>query len=724
MTQHGTVLTIGGQLGDDSATVYENLDDVQFTDAASSMGSWSATVPSDGEFAHDIFKQIYIYHDGDILFRGELESFDDDYSAGTTTLSGRGALVTLDRVTDTVTYSDTTVYEALRDAWSNTQFDVSVLPPNRELFDKTYPTESDHIQKWSWEGDDDGLTQIVTEGASVERNRLVIDDPNLLLDDTSGSTQYPSIRPDTQVRYFAMLVETASPVSEFKVGMKQMNLSGTQWDIVSYDTPQRFHVFHFAFTNSDDRYRPMLETTGETLEILRTELMAPDPDGFATIDEVELEGTVFENLQRLHELGAYTFTVRDYETLDIEAVPIGTIAREPDWRVTDATRTLDFTDYANVVTVHGRTRDDGTQATATRKNQSEIDELAARGVGDNGEIQTFEKNPELETQSEVDSRAERLLEESVNERDEAGTLEIAPQYVAPGFTYPVSNWGDAFEYGSQIGTNSLYFDGTSYADYQFTYPSSDEPEGLVWTTEFWIHPDCIASLNADEWVTLFYVANDIDDATIRLHGDGSIDFGADVGESYMTRTEPDLIRDGEAQRLSVVWNYETRRLYVDGDLKLELSSYNPSEYSQMWAEIDSATFYIGADKHGNHNYTGGIDDLRFWMDTGPRSGTKIRETYDTDLLETEADLSTMPVYFRFDDMTDPSTFINDGDVAQYNTETTNAGAEYQDAFGQLEEVQYTLGTGDTISLDFDISGRIDTELIKTQRVSRSNRRSL
>ncbi|QKG94093.1 hypothetical protein HPS36_14885 [Halorubrum salinarum] len=724
MTQHGTVLTIGGQLGDDSATVFENLDDVQFTDAASSMGSWSATVPSDGGFADAIFEDIYIYHEDDILFGGELESFDDDYSAGTTTLSGRGALVTLDRVTDTVTYSDTTVYEALRDAWSNTQFDVSVLPPNRELFNKTYPSESDHIRKWGWEGDDDGLTGIDTSGAFVERNRLVIDDPNLMLDDTNGGTQYPSIRPDTSVRYFAMLVETASPVTEFKVGLKQMNLSGTQWDTVSYDTPQRFHVFHFEFADGDDRYRPMLETTGETLEILRTELMAPDPDGFATIDEVELEGTVFENLQRLHELGAYTFTVRDYGTLDIEAVPVGTIAREPDWRVTDATRTLDFTDYANVVTVHGRTRNDGTQATATRKNQSEIDELAARGVGDNGEIQHFEKNPELETQSEVDSRAERLLEESVNERDEAGTLEIAPQYVAPGFTYPVSNWGDAFQYGSQIGTNSLYFDGTSHAEFEFTYSSSDGPDGGVWTTELWLHPDCIASLNADEWVTLLHVQNETAEAEIRLYGDGSINVGEPAGSAYMTRTDPGVLRDGDAQRLSVVWRHDERRVYVDGQLEAEYSSANPSEYDQIYVDADGATCYIGADGDGNHHYTGGIDDVRFWVDSGPRSQATIRETYDIDLLETEADLGAMPVYFRFDDMTDPSTFINDGDVAQYNTDTTNAGAEFQDAFGQLEEVQYSLGTGDTISLDFDISGRIDTELIKTQRTSRSNRRSL
>lgn len=246
----------------------------------------------------------------------------------------------------------------------------------------------------------------------------------------------------------------------------------------------------------------------------------------------------------------------------------------------------------------------------------------------------------------------------------------------------------------------------------------------MWTTELWLHPDCIASLSADEWVTLLYVQNETAEAEIRLYGDGSVNFGEPSGSTYMTRTEPGVLRDGNAQRLSIVWRYEERRVYVDGQLEATFSRENPYEYNGIYVDADGATYHIGADGDDSHNYTGGIDDLRFWVDSAPRSQSEIRATYDIDLLETEADLGTMPVYFRFDDMTNPSTFINDGDVAQYNTETTNVGAEYQDAFGQLEEVQYSLGTGDTISLDFDISGRIDTELIKTQRTSRSNRRSL
>ena len=158
---------------------------------------------------------------------------------------------------------------------------------------------------------------------------------------------------------------------------------------------------------------------------------------------------------------------------------------------------------------------------------------------------------------------------------------------------------------------------------------------------------------------------------------------------------------------------------MDGQLEAEFD-----DYSSITLDPEGANCYIGADNDGNHGYQGGIDDFRFWMDSEARSQEDIIETYDSDLIETESDLSALPVYFRFNEMSETTTVTNDGDAAQVNTDTDIVGAEYQDAFGQLEEVQYSLGTGDTISLDFDISGRIDTELIKTRRVSRSNRRSL
>jgi hypothetical protein len=127
---------------------------------------------------------------------------------------------------------------------------------------------------------------------------------------------------------------------------------------------------------------------------------------------------------------------------------------------------------------------------------------------------------------------------------------------------------------------------------------------------------------------------------------------------------------------------------------------------------------------GTHGFVGGIDDVRLWT-AARKSDDWIFEYYNEDLIEAGATLDGIGGYLRFDDFANPDDIVIDGVAQEANgIESTVTGAEFQDATGQLEEVQYALGAGDTITLDFDISGRIDTELIRTQRASRSNRRSL
>jgi len=123
-------------------------------------------------------------------------------------------------------------------------------------------------------------------------------------------------------------------------------------------------------------------------------------------------------------------------------------------------------------------------------------------------------------------------------------------------------------------------------------------------------------------------------------------------------------------------------------------------------------------------YVGGIDDVRLWT-AARKSDGWIFEYYNEDLIEAGATLDGIGGYLRFDDFANPDDIAIDGVAQEANgSESTVTGTEFQNATGQLEKVQYALGSGDTITPDFDISGRIDTELIRTQRASRSNRRSL
>lgn len=720
-----TVLTIGGELGDSSAMVYENLDTLQFTDSASSMGSWSATVPYESSFADEIFSDVYIYYNSEMLFRGELESFDTNYSGGTTTVSGRGVLVALDRRTTSVSYSNTTVYDALRDAWADTQYDVNVLPPNRGLFDETYVTQGGHRNLWSYDGD--STTNILNGNVeATPAGTLKFTSTNVVLDEEFGDgSQQSSIDLNTNVDRVGVILETVEPVQSMTMRIKSfadggINDSSTDVvsDSVSYDSAQRFHIFDFQLNQSNKNFRPVLENGGETFEVRRNEVFAVDPAGYATIDNLELDGTEFEILQELHDAGAYTFTVRDFSTLDISAFPVNTVAGQPDWRVVDSTRALDYTDYANSVTIHGRTRDDGTTNTSTRTDSAEVDRLSALGVGDDGVIEHFEKTADVETQSEVDSRAERLLEESVNERDESGSLEIAPQHVSPGFTYSVSNWGDAFPHGGQIGASSLYFDGDSYVEAEF-----GSEENYSYTYEFVIHPQSLLELGDGEYQTLFEFKQGAYGSKqyVRVYGDGSVLFGeGSEGGNRATRAPPGTISNNHPQRLSVVLGpFPDRRVYVDGQLEVEFT-----DFEAVTSKITSGeTYRIGADLDGNHGFVGGMDDVRIWSNAA-KSGDWIFENHNEDLIEAGVDLDGITGYFRFDNFADPDSVTIDGIPEEDGPVSSITGAEFQSTTGQLEEVQYSLGSGETIGLDFDISGRIDTELIRTQRVSRSNRRSL
>ena len=232
-------------------------------------------------------------------------------------------------------------------------------------------------------------------------------------------------------------------------------------------------------------------------------------------------------------------------------------------------------------------------------------------------------------------------------------------------------------------------------------------------------------MDDEEYVTLLSYEDEGVFGEIRLYGDRSVEFGETGAASYLTRTNPGVIREEDAQRLSIIWGRGTSRREVIVDGKIE-AEWDETEYDDPVMETDKfVDWWLGCDPTLDHHYQGGIDDVRLWTDPSSE-GAKTREwIFDhafVDLVDAGVDTTNLPLYLRFDDYTDDSEAVSDGNSTDYST--TIVGASYQDSFGRLEEVTYSFGTGDTVNLDFDISGRLDTELIRTQRVTRSTRHSL
>lgn len=727
-------LSIGAPKDDPDADIYTKMEALDVTRTASSVNSWSASIPYQTDLEDQLLNEIWIYYDDKVIFRGTLESFDVDYDTGTTSIDGRGILSELDRRTDVVTYTDTTVYDALVDWWSNRDWDTLVLPPNRDLFDQRYETTNQLRFLWSWLGDD--TTNIAQDNAYVgDDNKLHLTDRNMVLDDTDGGSNANTNQDETigsTLDTFSsdeifLLVETEDAVDWINGGMKQMQSTMSDDPIetlthnVTHNTPQHIHLFRFKFASDHDKYRPFLEIGDYTTAITRCEVFVPDQSGYSTIDSVDLEGTQLDVIQELHDLGGYEFIVDDYTDLNVHSFPVGATAGEPNWQITSADRSLDYTNYANKVTVVGAT-DGGTTNTATRQNDDEIAEMQSRGVDENGIVEKFEKNPDVVTQSEVDSRAEKLLSESVQERDEKGSLEITPQLVTPGYSYNVSIWNDVYPQSTKVGDNTLYLDGDSY--FRTEGPTNYNPTHV--TKELLIHPTTLDELDTNEYQTVLYKPSGTGETYIRVYGDGSVGFdNTYTNPSNMARTDPNVIRNNATQRLSIQWGSSTtlRRVLVDG--QVEMSTYN---HGYPGFKFESDNFYIGADSSGSHGFVGVIDDFRLWTYgnstyNGPedfQTKSQIREWMYSDLALTGTDTSKLNMYYRFED---PENGPWEA-VGSYQPDNEFVNVDVLEQRGRLDEISYSLGSGDTASLNFDITGRIDTELVSTQKSVKRNRRTL
>jgi hypothetical protein len=902
----GYELSVGGAKGDSSATVYDNLLDLNIAENPTSTGSWDVELPYDRSFEDTVMADIYVYYDNSVIFRGILESVESSFDSSSTTLSGRGVTVDLRYQADSITYSSTTVYDALVDYWTNrTNYDVVVRPPNRDFLDGEYTTTQDLAEIFRF--DSSKNYDLEKEQADVDRSKLYpfqlnftedaststmttdtgydvsntsysldtavrIDDassspngyvqysytttddlnysntdyrwyvrlqssttsatlnfyidgtkvrswdlssesishqwldvlndsalttensaPSSLSGDVSvdvevtglssgewvdidamsvtderfGSYTLPSSpnadnvyegpewypnnllidgEPDPQIGtgretssatdWIGMVVETIEPVSELTAGMTNIDSGELVEKANTYDNPRTTHWFDFRFSNTGTEFAQRVycdgidvdtqSSSGETVrqEFARFEIFAPDESQFFTIDSNEFTGTKFEILEELHELGKYRFTLTDYANKNAESFPRETISDEPQWRIKSESRKLDYTAYANKVTVHGKTQSDGTYNSATVSDSEEINVVGRT-------VHKFEKNPDVVTQAEVDSRAQALLDEKTKERDESGSMDVVPQDVDVGFTYPIAPWSDGFRYGGRVGKNALKFRG-----------SDGDPDKVEWdsggievytdeyTWEFLLHPQGLKELADDEYmVVLSGIQSSVpqNNDFVVLYGDGSVEvgFGTAGSGTSRVRSRPGIVNDRESQRLSLVWGIEagdTWDVFVDGVLEDHLDE--PSSPHSI--DNQSVTYTLGVDTSDANPYRGGLDDVRLFMGEGHSQSRINNFTYEDLIEHPDANLENCPYYLRFDDRSDTSTATMDYGATYFDDspDASVTGAYYEASFGRLEELQYSLGDDGNLSLSFDISGRIDTELIKIRNAVRSNQKNL
>jgi hypothetical protein len=904
-------LAIGGERTESAATVYQNLHTLDVSENPTSVNSWTATIPYTNSLDDELLTAIYVYFDGEMIFAGILESIESNYDDSKTTLGGRGSAVELAYQTDSITYSNTTVYDALIDYWTNsTLFDAQVLPPNRDyldvkrvstaglrrlfsndenadhrIYDYHYDIANSRLfpQQLNFTEDvDASASTISTDGTNTSSSEYSLDtavrfdgdggsyldyayaipddpdyendnyrwnvrlqsssisdatldfyidgthvrtwnvssttlshqwvdvlndsrlstvnsapgaitsDPTFRLevaglasgeyididaetvtDETFGTYTLPSstnadgvyegpewypddvlidgetdsdfsftdLAPSTDTDRLGLFIATEAKLPELTAEIRNKDTGNVVTETVTHSDVADTHLFDFEFANMGgdfavrlrpDGQRPDTQSaSGETarVNVARIEAFAVDPTQLVTIDDAELNGTKFEILESLCERGKFRFATTDYANDIVQTFHEDTIKPAPGWTITQESRQLDYTDYANSVTVHGKTQSDGTVNTATVSNQDEITVVGR-------EVSAFEKNPDVVTQSEVDTRAERLLSEKIAAKDESGSLDVTPQQVVPGYTYPVSTWGEAFDYEGAIGVNSLSFDGADGAPDYVEFPTDSIGFSDVFTFEFLLSPRNLAELGDDNYVGICAGVSDGGTPTfndfVTLYGDGSVGVGfgqVDDSDPYRGRSVAGIVNAGETQRLSIVWgpgadsdaSDDGWELYIDGILKDRIEPNN--SWSGLDVDEDIDRYKLGVDADEANPYDGGMDDVRLFYE-GRSQATIKQYAYEDILRSNTADLRSLPFYLRFDDRSDTTTAVVDSGTVYTPRDGTITGATYAAAYGRVEELQYTLGTDGNLRVKFDISGRVDTELIQARSEVRRNRRNL
>ena len=161
--------------------------------------------------------------------------------------------------------------------------------------------------------------------------------------------------------------------------------------------------------------------------------LAIDTNNIAVLDDFEVAGNHFENLQDLcNEAGMVFVPEYDRDELRLDVFVPGQETREAEWTRLDFERELDVRSYANRVRVIGaRDEATGERIEATAESQPEIDRVGT--VVDAPPI----VEDDVESEERLRNIARRELSKRVAEDRLGGSVDIVPKPLRPGFAYEV-----------------------------------------------------------------------------------------------------------------------------------------------------------------------------------------------------------------------------------------------------------------------------------------------
>lgn len=180
----------------------------------------------------------------------------------------------------------------------------------------------------------------------------------------------------------------------------------------------------FPIGTSANSSTPKFNYNGQNLE---SWTLTYDGDDRPVINQDTIEGSVFQVLQELHRRGRMDFWVdHASDSKNANSAEAGDVTDTlGDVTVKDRTRTVDLRDYANHVTVRGKTVS-GSRLTKTTSADAEINTYGK----EHADVFTT-----LGSQEEVNVRARSELSDLLGERETTGEVTIVAKNLPPGPEY-------------------------------------------------------------------------------------------------------------------------------------------------------------------------------------------------------------------------------------------------------------------------------------------------
>lgn len=541
-----------GGIEESAGLIVDDIISASINITETALSDFSATIPKTPEARQYVQQGVYFYNQNlnEVVWFGYLEQWEQSETDLETTISGRGPLLQDSQESVNVVIESEFAEIALDSFTANSTEQFEFIPR---------------------ETDDRDVLEPPSNSSAVSSTTL---ENQLNLATSETYTEWE------------IFVKYDSEQPQSVVGISDTSGGADETTTITEDATEFGHT---RLTTANPTANPYVyvdvDSTYDIVKIVGFPIKSPH----RYIISEEIDGTVLEGIQTLSEIAGYRFSPQDYSASGIGGeerfiqFPIGYKSAAPDWRIFDANRATDYSDYFNRVVVRGEKRDDGTRASATVQDDEEI---AITGVT----LTRVDRRIDLETDPECLSVAKTILDNAVQNRGESGSLKtsIPTNRVDNiiGANAPIAVWSNSFFDGGLTGTDALAFGEEASTDAVPKFQSDSwRDESGFWQIEINVFPE-LNKMNHE--TTLFSVDYETEWVTISPDGSISVTNPYGAGEGTTVSAPAGTLQNQTTHSLRIEWNANSTFLIEVDDTVVASTTDTDGGYT-----VPSAGLYLG-----------------------------------------------------------------------------------------------------------------------------------